>query len=162
YKARQSKLNRMVAVKVVLAGSHAGPQDLARFRTEAEAAARLQHPNVVQIYEVGEGRDGGAPVPYMAMEFVGGGTLAQRLAGRPRPGAHAPRLVQTLALAVHAAHRQGIVHRDLKPANILLSQTEDRGPRIEDRGSRFEDGAAPRAGLRSSVFDPRSSILDPR
>src|SRR5258708_15420461 len=102
YKARQPKQNRMVAVKVILAGSHAGPQDLARFRTEAEAAARLQHPNVVQIYEVGEhdGCDGTGPVPHMVMEFVGGGTLAQRLAGRPLPPAHAARLVYTLARAV--------------------------------------------------------------
>jgi WD40 repeat protein/tRNA A-37 threonylcarbamoyl transferase component Bud32 len=133
YKARQPKLNRMVAVKVILAGSHAGPQDLARFRTEAEAAARLQHPNVVQIFEVGEheGRDGTGPVPFMVMEYVGGGTLAQRLGGRPLSPAHAARLVQTLAVAVHAAHRQGIIHRDLKPANVLLSSSSIRSPATE-------------------------------
>jgi WD40 repeat protein/serine/threonine protein kinase len=164
YKARQPKLNRMVAVKLILAGSQAGPQDLARFRTEAEAAARLQHPNVVQIFEIGEheGRDGGGPVPYMVMEFVGGGTLAQRFGGRPLAPAHAARLVHTLALAVDAAHRQGIVHRDLKPSNILLAQTEDRGSKIEDRRSKIVDRPAAPLNLRSSILDPRSSILCPK
>jgi uncharacterized protein with WD repeat len=116
YKARQIALKRLVALKMILSGAHAGPQELARFRTEAEAVARLQHPNIVQIYEVGEheGR------PFFSLEFVAGGSLASRLDGTPWPIGQAVRLVETLARAVHTAHLGGIVHRDLKPANILL------------------------------------------
>jgi serine/threonine protein kinase len=117
YKARHIKLKRLVALKMILAGAHAGPPDLARFSTEAEVIARLQHPNIVQIYEVGEcdGR------PYLALEFIEGGSLAARLTGQPLPPHEAAALVETLARAVHAAHTAGIVHRDLKPANILLA-----------------------------------------
>jgi serine/threonine-protein kinase len=117
YKARQVSLNRLVALKMILAGGHAGPSELTRFRTEAEAVARLQHPNIVQIHEVGEveGR------PFFSLEFVDGGSLADKLDGTPWPAHDAARLVQTLARAIHAAHEQGIIHRDLKPANILLS-----------------------------------------
>jgi WD40 repeat protein len=116
YKARHIALKRLVALKMILSGAHAGPQELARFRTEAEAVARLQHPNIVQIYEVGEheGR------PFFSLEFVAGGSLASRLDGTPWPIGQAVHLVETLARAVHTAHRGGIVHRDLKPANILL------------------------------------------
>jgi serine/threonine protein kinase/tetratricopeptide (TPR) repeat protein len=117
YKARQVSLNRTVALKMVLAGAHAGAEDLARFRTEAEAAARLQHPNIVQIHEVGEHQG----APFFSLEFVDGGSLAERLHGVPQPPREAAALVETLARAMHHAHRQGIVHRDLKPANVLLS-----------------------------------------
>ena len=116
YKARHLELKRIVALKMILAGGHAGPGDLARFRTEAEAVARLQHPNIVQIYEVGE-HDG---LPYFSLELVDGGSLASKLAGTPLPGPEAAALLETLARAMHAAHEHGIVHRDLKPANILL------------------------------------------
>src|SRR5439155_2815046 len=119
YKARQVKLNRVVALKMVLAGAHAGALQLARFFPEAEAVARLQHPNIVQIYEVGE-HDG---LTFFSLEFVEGGSLDGRLRGTPLPPREAARLVETLARAVHAAHRQGVVHRDLKPANILLSRS---------------------------------------
>jgi WD40 repeat protein len=117
YRARQVALNRVVALKMILAGAEAGDADRARFRTEAEAVARLQHPNIVQIYEVGEheGR------PYLALEFVEGGSLKQHLAGEPRHPADAARLVETLARAVHYAHERGVLHRDLKPANVLLA-----------------------------------------
>jgi serine/threonine protein kinase len=117
YQARQVALQRTVALKMVLNGAHAGPKELARFRTEAAVIARLQHPNIVQIYDVGEA----AGRPYFALEFVAGGSLAQHLHGAPQPMRPAAQMVETLARAVHAAHANGVVHRDLKPANILLS-----------------------------------------
>jgi serine/threonine protein kinase len=117
YKARHIKLKRLVALKMILSGAHAGLADLARFYAEAEAIARLQHPNIVQIYEVGDSHGR----PYLALEFVEGGSLAARLTGQPLPPEEAAALIETLARAVHAAHAAGIVHRDLKPANILLA-----------------------------------------
>jgi serine/threonine protein kinase/WD40 repeat protein len=117
YKARQVGLNRLVALKMLRPDNTAGPEMLARFRLEAEALARLQHPNIIAIYDIGtaEGR------PYFSMEYVAGGSLAQVLDGRPQDIAASARLVETLARTMDAVHRQGIVHRDLKPANILLS-----------------------------------------
>jgi serine/threonine protein kinase/tetratricopeptide (TPR) repeat protein len=154
YKARQLRLKRVVALKMVLAGGHADAEQLARFRSEAEAAARLQHPNIVQIHEVGE-QDGR---PYFALEFVDGGSLAQRLAGTPLPGRTAAALVATLARAMHYAHQQGIVHRDLKPANILLrGKSEIRNPKSETNPKpeipKTETPSAPRLGVRNSDFD---------
>jgi serine/threonine protein kinase len=122
YKARQVSLRRLVALKLIRDGALAGPQQRARFRIEAEVAARMRHPNIVHIYEVGEhqGR------PYFAMELVEGGSLHQHLAGRRLPAPQAAALVRALALAVQHAHAQQIIHRDLKPANILMES------RIED------------------------------
>jgi serine/threonine-protein kinase len=117
YKARQTALRRLVALKVIGAGAWAGSGEVARFRAEAQAVARLQHPNIVQIYEVGE-HDGR---PFFSLEYVDGGSLADKLDGTPLPARAAAELIRTLALAIHAAHERGIVHRDLKPANILLS-----------------------------------------
>jgi tetratricopeptide (TPR) repeat protein len=128
YKARQISLNRIVALKMIRAGAHASPDLLARFHIEAEALASLQHPNIVQVYEVGA-HDG---CPYMAMEFLDGGGLDGQLAGRPQPPRAAAELVLTLARAMHCAHARGIVHRDLKPANILLAFS-----------GRSQSGAAP-------------------
>jgi WD40 repeat protein len=128
YKARQASLKRLVALKLLLAGEYAGPEQLARFRSETESVARLQHPNIVQIHEVGEA-DGHA---FCALEFVAGGSLAARLAGTPMQPRQAAQLVQALALAMQAAHEAGVVHRDLKPANVLL--TADGVPKVTDFG----------------------------
>jgi WD40 repeat protein len=128
YQARHVQLNRMVALKMVRRADLAASRDLVRFLFEAEVAARVQHANVVQIFEVGT--HGG--LPYFALEYVDGGTLADRLAGRPWPPRRAAEMVQTLARATHAAHLQGIVHRDLKPANVLL--TAGGTPKIGDFG----------------------------
>ena len=103
YQARQLRLNRPCALKMILAGAHAGPGAAARFLAEAEAIAKLQHPNIVQIFHIDEH----AGFPYFEMEFVGGGSLADRLDGTPRPPREAARLVETLARAMAAAHRQG-------------------------------------------------------
>jgi tetratricopeptide (TPR) repeat protein len=128
YKARRLALQRLTALKMVLGGRHASPRDRDRFLTEARLVARLQHPNIVQIYEVGE-HDG---LPFLSLEFMEGGSLARKLAGSPRPPREAAALAETLARAVHFAHRQGVVHRDLKPANVLL--TADGIPKIADFG----------------------------
>jgi len=127
YRARQLALQRVVALKVLLSGAHAGPKERAAFRTEAEAAARLHHPNIVQVYDIAE-HDG---LPYFSFEFVDGQNLEQKAAGRPLPPGQAAALVETLARAMHHAHQQGIVHRDLKPSNILLAELT---PKITDFG----------------------------
>jgi WD40 repeat protein len=117
YQARDVRLKRVVALKMVLAGAHSIRRDHERFRVEAEAVARLQHPNIVQIYDVGEhqGR------PYCALEYLEGGTLAERTERALLPAPEAARVLEILARAMHAAHQKGIIHRDLKPGNVLLA-----------------------------------------
>jgi tetratricopeptide (TPR) repeat protein/predicted Ser/Thr protein kinase len=128
YKARQRGLNRLVALKMLLAGSHAGQRELARFRIEAEAVARLRHPNIVQVYEVGEHNG----LPFFSLEFVEGGSLHQKMSGKPLPAREAAEIAEALARAMYYAHQQNIIHRDLKPANVLL--TCDGIPKITDFG----------------------------
>jgi serine/threonine protein kinase/tetratricopeptide (TPR) repeat protein len=128
YKARHHGLNRLVALKMIVGGAHASAERLARFRIEAEAVARLQHPNILQIYDIGE--VGG--LPFVALELLEGGSLDHRLAGDPQAGRGAADLLITLAGAVQVAHKAGIVHRDLKPANVLY--TSDSVPKITDFG----------------------------
>jgi WD40 repeat protein/serine/threonine protein kinase len=128
YKAVQITLGRLVALKMILSGAYAGKEDRDRFRLEAEAAARLQHPNLVQIYEVGE-QDGR---PFFSLEFIAGGSLEDRLTGTPMAPRQAAELIETLARAMHYAHQRGIIHRDLKPANVLM--TADGTPKITDFG----------------------------
>jgi hypothetical protein len=134
YKARQLRPPRLVALKVVLHGEYAGGDALARFRTEANAAARLQHPNVVAVHEAGTHEDR----PFLVLEFVDGGTLADRLTKGPIAIETTARLLRRLAGAVQFAHEHGVLHRDLKPANVLLAATAEAGeigiPKIADFG----------------------------
>jgi tRNA A-37 threonylcarbamoyl transferase component Bud32 len=128
FKAREPELNRIVALKMILPGSLPDESELQRFRVEATAAARLQHPNIVAVHRVGEleGRH------FYSMEYVEGLTLTQRLAQGPLPGRVAARYLAAVARAIHHAHEHGILHRDLKPGNILLDAADQ--PRVTDFG----------------------------
>jgi serine/threonine-protein kinase len=128
YQARHLRLARPVALKMLLAGPYARPEEVERFLREAQAVAALRHPNIVQVYEAGEvdGR------PYFTMELVEGGSLKAKVEGTPQPAAWAASLTATLAGAIHFAHENGFVHRDLKPANVLL--TADGTPKVTDFG----------------------------
>ena len=128
YKARHIRLDRLVALKMILAGAHASDDQIARFHIEARAVARIQHPGIVQIHEDGD-LDG---LPYFSLEFVPGGSLSQFINGRPQAPRVAATMVMALCRAMAEAHARGIIHRDLKPANVLL--TPDHQPKITDFG----------------------------
>ncbi len=128
YQARDVHLKRLVAIKMIRTGADAHSEELTRFRTEAEAIARLQHPHIVQVHAVGEHER----QPFVVLEFVDGGSLHQKLSGTPLPPREAARIVKILAQAMQDAHDHGIIHRDLKPANVLL--TADGIPKITDFG----------------------------
>jgi serine/threonine protein kinase/tetratricopeptide (TPR) repeat protein len=164
YRARHRVLGRLVALKMLRADGPDAAEELARLRLEAETLAGLRHPNFVQIYEVGAcaGR------PFLALEYVDGGTLAQHLAGQPHPPVAAAELVETLARAVHAAHQAGVVHRDLKPANILLHNDEgrmtndERSPNAEARTPKERDPGPSALGFRHSFIIGHSSFGIPK
>ncbi|PWT85229.1 MAG: hypothetical protein C5B58_03390 [Acidobacteria bacterium] len=144
YRAWHLRLDRVVALKMLLAGPRARPDELARFLREAQAVAALRHPNIVQVYDVGDvdGR------PYFTMELIEGGDLAGKLQGAPQPALEAAALIATLADAIHFAHQNGIVHRDLKPGNILI--TRDGAPKVTDFGLALRlhgDGALTLSGM---------------
>jgi WD40 repeat protein/serine/threonine protein kinase len=134
YKARHRSLNRLTALKMVLAGQFTSAAQELRFRLEAELGARVQHPNIVQVHEIGsyEGR------PFLALEWVEGGSLADRLVGKPWPPGEAAALIETLARAINVAHGEGVVHRDLKPGNILLQRSEVRSQESGIRSQKSE------------------------
>lgn len=118
FRAKQQILNRVVALKMLLAGGVASKEVLARVQQEAQAVAQLQHPGIVQIHEVGEHRG----LPFLSLEYVAGGTLHEWLGGRPLPPLEAARVIEQLARTTQYAHERGVVHRDLKPANVLLTE----------------------------------------
>jgi serine/threonine-protein kinase len=128
YKARQAKLGRVVALKAIRSAGLADADERARFEAEARAVAKLQHPNIVQVFDVGEHHG----LPFFSMEYCPGGSLAQKLAGTPLPAVEAARLVEALARAMQAAHAAQVIHRDLKPANVLLAA--DGTPKVSDFG----------------------------
>jgi eukaryotic-like serine/threonine-protein kinase len=138
YKARQHSLNRTVAVKMILRGDFASGVDLARFRSEAESAARLEHPHIVSIYEVGQW-EGQA---YFTMQYVDGTTLARLVANGPLPPREAARLLIPICRAIQHAHEKGILHRDLKPSNVLIDK--EGQPLVTDFGlaKRVQDAGA--------------------
>jgi eukaryotic-like serine/threonine-protein kinase len=146
YKARHRGLNRLVALKMVMAGEFTSESERLRFQREAELAARVKHVNIIQVHEVGQLGDR----PYLSMEWIEGGTLADRLDGTSWPPDDAAKLVGTLALAIDAAHRQGVIHRDLKPANILLQPGDQADPTAETAPA---DPAHPLADLIPKITD---------
>src|SRR5262249_8745220 len=128
YKARQARPDRLVALKMILAGRHIDPARRARLLGEADAIARLRHPHSVPIYGGGEHHG----LPFLSLELVAGGSLAEQAGGLPRPPGQSAALVETLARAIQHSHEHGVVHRDLKPANVLL--TAEGQPKITDFG----------------------------
>jgi len=144
YKARQLRLDRVVALKLLPFGQYSRLDLLQRFRSEATAAAALQHPNIVAVHDVGE-HEG---QPYYSMDYVQGRTLADIVSAGPLPVKRAASYLKTIAEAVHYAHQRGILHRDLKPANVLIDEQDQ--PRITD------------FGLAKRLSESQASTLDPQ
>jgi serine/threonine protein kinase/formylglycine-generating enzyme required for sulfatase activity len=155
YRARQLKANRLVALKMIRAVEHASPTERLRFQIETEAAARLQHPHIVQLYEVGEVRG----QPYFSLEFCDGGSLTDQLKKKRPSPREAAELIETLARAMHYAHLRGVVHRDLKPANVLL--TADGTPKITDFGLAKRIDAEARDVSKSGAIMGTASYMAP-
>jgi serine/threonine protein kinase len=140
YEARQTGVNRTVAIKVLSAGQHAGADQLARFRAEAELVGRLQHPHIVQIYEAG--LENG--FPFLALEYMSGGSLRNRLNGAPQSPEWSARLIEVLSRAVDAAHQAGVVHRDLKPGNVLFTSGKSDDPDLGATNASWSAGEIPK------------------
>jgi serine/threonine protein kinase/Tfp pilus assembly protein PilF len=157
YKARHVRLQRLVALKLILAGAHARPEDFVRFLAEAEAVARVQHPNVVQVYEVGHQAD----QPYIAFEYVEGSSLHRRLRQGPVSPREAATLLETVARAMEVVHQQGIVHRDLKPANILL-RSKSEVPSPKSKGNPKPGIADPQAETRNGKPEGGPGVRSPK
>ncbi len=155
YRVKQTALNRVVALKMLLPGALASTDDLRRFHTEAESTAGLQHPNIVAVHEVGE-VDG---CPFFSMEFIDGVSLAQRLREGPLPGRAAARYVRDIARAMHHAHRHGVLHRDLKPSNVLLDR--DDQPHVSDFGLAKKMNAADAGQTRTGAVLGTPSYMAP-
>jgi tetratricopeptide (TPR) repeat protein len=152
FKARQATLDRVVAVKILRDAHRADVGQRERFLQEARAVARLRHPHLVQVYEFGEAptAGGAASQPYLVLEYVSGGSLADLLRGSPQPPREAARLVETLADAIHYAHQQGVIHRDLKPANVLLQRAESKG--LGPADTAHSPQSSPRRTLTADLF----------
>ncbi len=150
YKAKQLGLNRFAAVKMILASLQDLSEERYRFQTEAEAVAKLVHPNIVQIYEVGDNQGS----PFLTLEYIEGGTLGAKLQTNPLPARQAAELVEPLARAMHYAHERGILHRDIKPTNILLTLTGT--PKITDFGlaKQIGEGSQDHTGTGSILGTP--------
>ncbi len=157
YKAKQKKLNRIVALKMILAGARARPDTLARFRGEAQAVARLDHPNIVQIYDIGEHDN----LPFFSMEYVDGGSLEDQLDHKPMEPMPAAKLMEIIARAMHYAHSKSVVHRDLKPANILVSK--EGIPKVTDFGlaRQLDDTEGGSAGTRTGAIMGTPNYMAP-
>jgi serine/threonine protein kinase len=155
YRARQLKANRLVAIKMIRAFEHATPQERLRFEIETEAVARLQHPHIVQLHEVGEVNG----QPFFSLEFCEGGTLTERLKKKRPSPREAAELIETLARAMHYAHLRGVVHRDLKPGNVLL--TAAGMPKITDFGLAKRIDAEARDVSQSGAIMGTASYMAP-
>ena len=159
YLAKQTALNRVVALKILLSGGHASADELARFRAEAEALAHLKHPHLVEVYDYGTFDLGsGKTCPFMALEYVGGGTLRERLQQGKLEPRDAAQIVAQLAHAVQYAHDRGVIHRDLKPANILLSLS--RAPEARAGDSPTHDAGSPACASGARLNDCTPKITD--
>jgi serine/threonine-protein kinase len=155
YKATHSKLKREVAIKMILHGKHTGPDAIARFLTEARAVANLQHPNIVQIFDIGEHE----ALPYFSLEFVPGTDLQKKIAKQPQPADEAAAMVEKLARAMQYAHGENILHRDLKPANVLIS---DAGvPKVTDFGLAKELDKSDSEGTQAGTIMGSPSYMSP-